>query len=481
MKEMIEKAEKYILDNGSLVNPLYKPILHFSARVGWINDPNGFIYDGENYHLFYQYYPYDSLWGPMHWGHAKSNDLISWEHLPIALAPSEPYDSSGIFSGTSIIENNQFSLYYTGHVDRDAKVEQTQCIAFSNDGLNFTKYENNPLLSSIDMPNDSIYADFRDPKIIKRDNEYILLVASRTIDYVGQILIYSSLDGLNFDYKNRIVLQRFYGDIVECPDLFHIDNKDILVFSTQKAILSSEVQNSFSVFAFIGEFDLKQYQFIKEYEQVLDYGFDFYAPQIAFDGQNHVLIAWMNSWERSMPTHLLNHGWAGSMTLPRVLKLSDSKIVQSFPTSLLSNEKRVMNEASLSLISKQELDLVVSTTYLVEFEVKLKDTDVITLKVLNDNKHYLNIELNGITKVCSVNRENAYHMIHTRLAEDNIMRKMSLSSSIKCSILVDKSSVELLINGKSMTNLFYSNDKSNLLTIDSKENIALINFRLFNY
>ena len=122
---------------------------HFMAPAYWINDPNGLIFYKGEYHLFYQHYPYAPQWGSMHWGHAKSKDLVHWEHLPIALAPSESYDldeRGGCFSGSAVDDNGILSVLYTGTVIRDGIVIQTQNLATSEDGITFQKYEGNPVI-----------------------------------------------------------------------------------------------------------------------------------------------------------------------------------------------------------------------------------------------------------------------------------------------------------------------------------------------
>ena len=140
----------------------YRPMLHFTAPKGWINDPNGLLYENGKYHLFYQYYPHDTQWGPMHWGHAISEDLLHWDDLPIALAP----DKLGhIFSGSAIYDkNNTSGLLRFGSppivamFTHSGQVQQ-QSIAYSTDGINFIKYKNNPVITNPGIE------DFRDPKI----------------------------------------------------------------------------------------------------------------------------------------------------------------------------------------------------------------------------------------------------------------------------------------------------------------------------
>lgn len=469
----IEHIEAYIQDNKDSVNPIYKPELHFSAQVGWINDPNGFSFDGNAYHLYYQYHPYSSKWGPMHWGHATSKDLVEWTHLPIALAPGELYDQSGIFSGTALIEEGKTHLYYTGHVDVDGQVQQSQCLATSQDGIHFAKSPYNPLLSAKDMPDDSLFADFRDPKILKRNGQTLMLTGSRTQDYLGQILIYASKDGQQFDYKNRILFPRSYGDVIECPDLLTIDGQDVLIFSTQKAVLTQDVQNSFSVFAWIGRFDDATYTFSRKKEQILDHGFDFYAPQTTSGPHDPVMIAWMNSWERDQVTDILNHHWAGSMTLPRILSLKHGLIAQSFPPSLKGKGQRVYEASDVWLNGHEQTTIACQDVALIEFELQLGPKDRLAFKLLNDERHHLDLVLDGSTLQAILDRSGAKHIIHSKMGEDERLRRMSIEPVIQGSILVDKSSVEILINGQAMTSLFYGGDHRHNLILESDQSLLL--------
>ena len=175
-KYTVERANRFIEENKHLVNTQYKPEEHFSAEIGWINDPNGFVYFRGEYHLFYQFYPYDSVWGPMHWGHAKSKDLITWEHLPVALAPDQDYDRNGCFSGSAIVKDDRLWLMYTGHIEEETGVRQVQNMAFSDDGIHFEKIEQNPVATGADLPDELIAADFRDPKLFEKDGRYYSVV-----------------------------------------------------------------------------------------------------------------------------------------------------------------------------------------------------------------------------------------------------------------------------------------------------------------
>ena len=170
ISQTLREARKYEEATGKMISGDDRPEFHLSARVGWMNDPNGFSYYKGRYHLFYQYYPYESKWGPMHWGHAVSKDLLHWEYLPAALAPDEIYDRDGCFSGSALtLPDGRHLLVYTSVIkerQEDGVIRdiQTQSLAVG-DGLDYEKYEKNPILDEKDLPEGASRFDFRDPKV----------------------------------------------------------------------------------------------------------------------------------------------------------------------------------------------------------------------------------------------------------------------------------------------------------------------------
>ena len=170
MSKILEDARKYEEEMGSRIPADARPHFHLSSRVGWMNDPNGFSWYKGQYHLFYQYNPYDTVWGPMHWGHAVSDDLLHWQYLPAALAPDEEYDKDGCFSGSAMtMPDGRQMLIYTGVV-RELDEQgvrrglQRQCVAVG-DGLNYEKIDANPILTVENLPEGANKYEFRDPKI----------------------------------------------------------------------------------------------------------------------------------------------------------------------------------------------------------------------------------------------------------------------------------------------------------------------------
>lgn len=315
-----------------------RPAFHVTGSVGWINDPNGFsCYKGE-YHLFFQYHPYSNNWGPMHWGHVKTKDFIHWERVPVALAPDQEYDSgSGCFSGSAVQTlDGKHLLMYTGvyHVFGtygDKEDRQIQCIAMGN-GVDYEKIAENPVLTASDLPEGHSEVDFRDPKIWydEEEKQYYAVIGSRPADGSGAILLYTSPDGIHWNYVG--ILDRCnneYGRMWECPDFFELDGEHVLLVSPQEMKqkdLEFHVGNG--TMALMGDYDKKTHTFDRKRVHAIDYGLDFYAPQTLLtpDGRR-VMIAWMQNWAtcHSQPENIR---WFGEMTLPRELTIENGRLCQ---------------------------------------------------------------------------------------------------------------------------------------------------------
>lgn len=324
------KARNYEEDFGKRIAKEERPDFHLTPYTGWMNDPNGFSCYQGLYHLFYQYYPYDSKWGPMHWGHAVSHDLLRWKYLPCVLAPDKAYDRDGCFSGSAAeLPDGRHLLMYTGVSKERDSYKQTQCIAVG-DGKDYEKYEQNPVLDEKDIPEGS-GTDFRDPKMWKKaDGSYECVVGSRPADGSGQILLYQSADGFHWKFKNVLVSNRGrFGRMWECPDFFELDEKWILLVSPQEMLPSGfEYHNGDGTLCLIGDYDEETGTFREMYNQSVDYGIDFYAPQtvLAPDGRR-IMIGWMQNWDtcRNCPQ---DGAWFGQMSLPRELSVKNGRMYQ---------------------------------------------------------------------------------------------------------------------------------------------------------
>ncbi|WP_042352851.1 glycoside hydrolase family 32 protein [Bacillus massiliigorillae] len=328
-KTVLEQANEALQKATKNVKQDHRLGFHIAAPANWINDPNGLVYFKGEYHVFYQHHPYDEHWGPMHWGHAKSKDLVHWEHLPIALAPDEEYDRDGCFSGSAIVDGDTLYLVYTGHVwvDRPKDIAiQTQCIASSKDGITFTKFEGNPVIKEV--PSDST-GHLRDPKVWKQNDDFHMVLGNRTKDDIGRAIHYSSKDLKNWHYEGVIAKNESdLGYMWECPDFIELDGKHALLFSPQGMKADGDkYQNLYQTGYLLGDYNESTGKLTYGDFVELDHGHDYYAVQTLHDDKGRRIgIGWMDMWESNMPTK--EAGWCGALTLPRELSLSkEGKII----------------------------------------------------------------------------------------------------------------------------------------------------------
>ncbi|MGG1311483.1 glycoside hydrolase family 32 protein [Cohnella laeviribosi] len=327
------KADQFIRENKHLLRSEYRLNYHLMSEFGWMNDPNGFIqYKGE-YHLFYQHYPYRPEWGPMHWGHAVSRDLIRWNYLPVALAPDKPFDRDGCFSGSAIEKDGALYLMYTGHImtgpDPKNDYYQIQNLAVSEDGVRFRKVDDNPVIGLSHIPPGASRKDFRDPKVFRRDGRYYAVLGSNDGQGNGQILLYRSEDLIRWAFVCVMAKSDGnMGDNWECPDFFELDGLDVLMFSPQRMPPQGrDYRNLHSTVYMWGRWNAVDETFQAEGYAPMDQGFDFYAPQSTLDDRGRrIVVAWMDTWETEIPTQN-GHYWAGALTLPREMVRKGGKVL----------------------------------------------------------------------------------------------------------------------------------------------------------
>lgn len=431
------------------------PKFHVTGGIGWINDPNGFApYQGE-YHLFYQYHPYDVKWGPMHWGHVKTKDFIRWERLPVAMAPDADYDKDGCFSGGAVeMPDGQHLLMYTGVRNvrrRNGKVEsfQTQCIAIG-DGVNYEKYEGNPVIRSEDLPEGGSVHDFRDPKIWRENGMYYCVIGNRTEDTSGTILMYRSEDAKHWEFVNKVAsCHNQYGKMWECPDFFSLDGKDVLMTSPQEMrSIGLEFHPGNANICIIGTFDREINHMLRENVQAVDYGLDFYAMQTlqALDGRR-IMIAWMQNWE-TCGSHLQNQRFLGQMTLPRELFIRDGRLCQ-LPVRELENYRNtkiayqnvmMTGETSLQGISGRFIDMTVT----IRPGNKASMCRWFKINVAQDGEHYTSIRFKPATNILRIDRTNSglpCDIVNVR--EFTVIPK---NGELKLRIIMDRYSIELFVN-----------------------------------
>lgn len=284
---------------------------HFEPQKGWMNDPNGLIFFRNQYHVFFQHNPYAPWWGQMHWGHAASDDLLHWKELPIALYPDKAYENTGgCFSGSAIEKDGRLYLFYTSVSN---KLGQTQSMAYSDDGIHFTKYERNPIISKNPLGS----GDFRDPKVTLIDGAYYMVVGTGDRKS-GKVLLFTSENLIDWNYLGILFEGADYAHCIECPDFFKFGSKYVLMFSK---INETERSTHFVV----GDFEngkLVNYTVSRP-----EWGVDFYAPQTFSDGERRIMIGWMYHWGKRAP---LGCKFAGALSVPREISLAGNE-VRNFP------------------------------------------------------------------------------------------------------------------------------------------------------
>lgn len=369
---------------------------HFMAPSGWINDPNGLIYWRGEYHLFYQHNPYGSIWSSMHWGHAVSSDLVHWRHLPIALAPSEPYDLSkngGCFSGSAVDNNGVLTLMYTSAIGGEEKNggRQTQSLATSKDGITFKKYEGNPVIPKPPPEHGSI--DFRDPKLWKRDNTwYVVLGTCAPGKQKGKIVLYKSLDLFNWDYIGIIADNTEIGGTMwECPDFSEINGKWVLFFSPE----GFEAKKTMYL---VGDFDWETHKYNWTTKAEVDQGLDFYAPQTFLDSKgNRVLVGWVDGSAEVRPT--ASEKWTGHLTVPRRLVVNSNSRVQFIPVDELKILRTTLHIYKDVIVKDGEKLALsagngVNAELIIIFDLTNTTAEKIQLDVRVGEKEFTRVELN---------------------------------------------------------------------------------------
>lgn len=331
-KRVLDKVNQYMRENNPAIRGSeWREHYHFMMPTGWINDPCGLVYADGVYHMFCQHQPYQGTWGQMFWGHAVSKDMVHWEMCGEGIAPSEEYDGwigGGIFTGSAIYEDGEIKVFYTGCSEE----KQAQCMAVSKDGMHFTKYEGNPVIA--EAPAGTNPHDFRDPKVWKHGEFYYMVTggtrgrsalleeSTYAGNGYGRVFLHRSKNLIDWEYVNDLVVSRGeLGTMMECPNFFQLGDKFVLIYSPMGMPQRKCVYLT-------GTFDYEIGRLHWNVMGEVDWGFDYYAPQIFSDPTGRTLMfGWIGSWP-FMPWNHLKYDtsdakWCGSISLPRVLSLCD--------------------------------------------------------------------------------------------------------------------------------------------------------------
>jgi beta-fructofuranosidase len=299
------------------MNYLKHPKYHYKPKKGWINDPNGLVYFKGYYHVFYQHLPNSEVpfKESMCWGHARTKDFLFWQELPVALKPDTWYDNEGCWSGTSIVVGERLYVFYTSVTSKENRFNrnQTVSLAYSDDGINFFKYENNPVI--VRQTNDGS-DDFRDPAVVYKDGKfYVAIATGHPETKTARLLLYESDNVTDWQYKG--IIKSWENKLfAECPSF---------VKTNDKYILSSSVPESVENHMFTIMYgNFKDGVFAEDISGCNEKGPDGYAGQIFCDhlGRN-ILISWLPGWG-------YHDGFAskdiGCLSVPKEITVKDNKI-----------------------------------------------------------------------------------------------------------------------------------------------------------
>ncbi|NDV44286.1 glycoside hydrolase family 32 protein [Flagellimonas sediminis] len=478
-----KKTEDKVVTEPAYYSEPYRPQFHFSPEANWMNDPNGLVYQDGVYHLFYQYYPDDTVWGPMHWGHAVSKDLVRWEHKPIALYPDE---HGLIFSGSAVVDSQNTSGFakngetplvaiFTYH-DMDGEKAgrtdfQTQGIAYTLDnGDTWTKFKGNPVIG-----NEGI-KDFRDPKVTwhEASKRWILtLVAGDHAQfYTSPNLKDWTLTGeFGKDYGA-------HGGVWECPDLFPLqvdgenESKWVLIISINPGAPNGGSGTQY----FIGDFDGKTFTTDQKEPKWIDYGTDNYAG-VTYNNEpngDRIFIGWMSNWQyaRDTPTKK----WRSSMTVPRKLtlqKIGMDYYLTNFPISgidgLASSELTKSWEVGSSETATQTINGLDQSS--IQLKTASKDFSIVygnslgekVVLTLNAGRNQFLVDRSASGKIdFQEDFGNKTHVAPLQLLNGD---------PVEMEILLDKSSMEVFINGGLlvMTEQVFPNEPYNSITVENND------------
>ncbi len=479
ISEPLRRARAYERESAVRTNADERPLFHLTPMTGWMNDPNGFCYYQGQYHLFYQYHPYSLQWGPMHWGHAVSDDLVRWTYLPCALAPDTDADAGGCFSGSAVeMPDGRLLLCYTGVQPAGTfrRETQAQCIAIG-DGTDFEKSPLNPVVRRTYLPEGYSESDFRDPKIWRtEDGRYRMVAVNLHEERAGSVLLLESEDALDWRFVNEIDASRqAYGKMWECPDFFELDGTNVLLVCPQEMRARGEFHPGSCTAAMIGTFDEKDGRFERKHIQAVDHGLNYYASQtlLAPDGRR-IMIGWMDNWEtcREAPR---GHSWYGQMTVPRELRVENGRLTQCpvreveglWRDTVAYERVKVKDPVALEGVKGRMMDMTV-TLYPEDSACRR-----FTLRLAEDGEHYVQIQCDLVRGELIFDRGQGgsrRDIVHTRHVPAEVK-----DGKLILRLLTDRESIELFINDgeRVATSLIPNMPEADRITFSADDEIAL--------
>lgn len=437
---------------------------HLMPPVGWLNDPNGLCWYQGNYHVFYQYGPFDPTGGVKFWGHWSSPDLRNWKQEPVAMCPDQPWDIHGVYSGSALAEDDALYLYYTGNVkyagDYDYVYEgrgHNLALGITRDGVHIESKM--LLMENKDYPAD-VSCHVRDPKVWKQEDTYYMVLGARTKRDRGELLVYASRDRLHWSLCNTITTPDVFGYMWECPDLFCVDGQWILSLSPQGLEQDGcKYQNVYSCGYFPLYGDFRGAYTLGDYVES-DVGFDYYAPQtfVAPDGRR-IVIGWMGMPDAAYTNPTAEQsGWQHCMSVPRELHWKEGKL---FAAPVRELEELRENGRTETLSGHTQLALGEGTDLLLD-----NTGDSLHLSIGKDDA-VIHWDDGLLTLTLS---ENAGY--------GRTQRVLPLDRLTHLRLLIDTTSLELFVNGgeQTMSTRYYPT-KADTLAIDGQGAVQLYDMR----
>lgn len=424
---------------------------HFMPFKGWMNDPNGFCFYRNYYHLFYQFHPFSEEWDNMYWGHAVTKDMVHWTHLPVCIEPQtelleDPSLVGGAFSGHAFVDQDEkMRLFFTRHISRreePSEMMEYQVVKESRDGLEFEREE--PLIQEQEK---GLLKDIRDPKVFVENGIYKMLLGTGTEEYPA-IALYTSRNLHHWTYDGTAFeeLEADHAFPLECPDLFRTGGKWILTVGYCGH--RDEAGRKNGVYYYIGEW--YQDRFHPEKRGLYDFGGDLYAVQSVKTRNGIVSIGWIRD---TLKEHVKSqNGGCGSMSIPRITYIRDGKLYRNPLPAIYGQIGETLYEGKDSRV---KLETIKGNTYHVKLQMKEAADFRMTLFKWKDRKLYLE-QQNGQTRFRTVG-----------MGSKNILYPAETQMVTKVEVFVDRNVCEVFLNDgeDSGTKKFYQQSDMGMFEI----------------
>lgn len=456
--ERLAQAEAGVEALAQHRNNRWYPQFHIASNGGWINDPNGLCYYQGRWHVFYQLHPFGTQWGPMHWGHVSSPDMVHWQREPIAFAPSLEQEKHGVFSGSAAIgDDGKLRIYYTGHRWANGKDNtggdwQVQMLAEPNDD-NLSTFTKRGMI--IDCPTDEVDHHFRDPKVWKTGDLWYMTFGVSSKEKRGQMWLYTSTDMEHWTF-DRVLFEHPDPNVfmLECPDFFPIrdaqgNEKWVIGFSAMGAKAEGFMNRNLNNAGYmIGSWKPGE-SFVPETPfRLWDWGHNFYAPQSFHTNGRQIMYGWMSPFVP--PITMEEDGWCGNMTLPREITLGDDGDIHTAPVREIE-ELRLNTEEhdDITVGVNQEITICEDAQASeIELTINLKETTAeragLHVHVTEDG-HYTAIVFDAQTGRVVIDRQNvAYGDRGYRAAP--LSEEELAADILKLRVFIDRGCVEVYVN-----------------------------------